>query len=123
MIEQYADNVDNQGLVLAPESGQMLADFITAHRYLALDLSPQAPAELEMLSALLKRYPNGIPVFGAPDDRTQVTPAIAQLDTALSVDQDELVPVRDTGNLSCYACFPANRPLLQSRRELDLQRG
>jgi len=123
MIEQYADKADNHGLVLAPESGQMLADFITARRYLALDLSPQLPGELEMLTALLKRYPEGTTVFGAPDDRTQVNPAIAQLDTALGAFQDELAPVRVTGNLSCFACFPVIRPMLQSRRELDMPEG
>lgn len=119
-LAHYADQVDRQGLVLAPESGQMLADFITARRALALDLSPQAPAEAELLNAVLKRYPVGISVYGAPDERTQVTPALAQLDTVLDAFQDELVPVRDTGNLSCYACFPVIRPLLQSRREFDV---
>lgn len=121
--EQYRDQVNTQGFTLAPEGGNLLADYIVSTCSLAVDLSPQAQAETDLLKALITRYPAHSRVLGSPDDRTQLITTFPQLDTLLTARNDVLVPARDCANLSCFARFPVTRPLLQQRDEPFITEG
>ncbi|MHB9025629.1 MAG: hypothetical protein ACYC7E_15910 [Armatimonadota bacterium] len=124
LVETYAGKASGE-IVLAPESGHLLADLITARKSLAIDLSPTDPQEAAALQAILAKLPAGARVLGSPDDRCgDADAAQARLAALLQGSKlMTLVPARDVPNLSCFARFPATRPLLQSRPEIALADG
>jgi len=116
-ITKYADKADGHAFVLAPDSGHLLADFISARQLLAVDLSLEPGEELDLLTTLLKRYPAHSCIFGDPDDHTLQQATFQKFDALALAHNDTLVPVRYTPNLSCLARFPAIRPIVQGRNE------
>ncbi|HEY3418195.1 MAG TPA: hypothetical protein VGM23_15060, partial [Armatimonadota bacterium] len=111
-------------LVLAPESGHLLADYIVANKGLAIDLAPTNAEEAAALRAILAKLPAGARVLGSPDDRCgDADAAQARLEALLQGSGLAYVPARDMPNLSCLARFPKTRPLVQSRPEISLADG
>lgn len=121
----YIDQVDKSAYVLAPESGHHLADFIVSRKLLAVDYAPTNTDETIALQGLAKRYPAGTRVVGCADERcldlakgVDAGSILQKLTQALSETGHVIVPARAMPNLSCYARFPATRPLIQGRQAL-----
>lgn len=119
-LTEYGIQTDRSTVVLAPESGHLLADVIAARKLLTIDLSPTEAAEAATLRKLINWMPAGGRLLGMPDnrsgDREQSQWALMQL---LGTSDRTFVPARMTPNLSCLARFPITRPLMQSRDEGD----
>ncbi len=115
-VAQFAGKTDAGTLALVPENGHLLADLITARKLLAVDLSPRVAADAPFLQTVLAAYPANCRVIGSPTgDRQSVEETAAQLAALHSAQPLDYVPARDCANLSCFARFPACRPLVQSR--------
>jgi len=103
--------------VLAPDSGHLLTDLITARRWPAYSLQPDTAEDDPWLQILLKGAgPTllGMPVI--PDTDTATT--FWHLTGRLLPNNQSLTPAHFTPNLSCFSRFPAVLPLVQGRDEV-----
>ncbi len=107
------------GVILAPESGHLLADAIAARQWPAFSLQPGDADDNAKLTALLARLPADTPLLGAPelpaDDKGA---AFWNLTGKLLPGGQALQHARYAANLSAWARFPATRPLLQGHDEV-----
>lgn len=115
-IAQFGAQADADTLALAPESGNLLADKITAQKLLAVDLNPNDAAEKALLAQTIATLPDAGRLLGDVDNRCgNRDAALWSLTTIFGNKDRTLVPARAAGNLSLFARLPITRPLMQGR--------
>lgn len=113
--QQYQTKADKSLLVLAPESGNMLADIISARGLLAVDYSTLQTDEKADLQQLIAQLPANSFILGDIDAPGKYLDAFWALTTMISASNSHFLQASNTANLSCYARFPISRPLYQGR--------
>ena len=114
-MQQYGERLQSGLVVLAPESGNQLADVISARRLLAIDLSPIDEQEKTDLQRIIAQLPAGGGLLGDVDAPGKYMETLWALTTLLAPRDCRFIQSADTANLSLYALLPVTRPLLQGR--------